>query len=179
MQNVVTISLQELSGGSGAEVSQFKRELKRALTESLNEWQTLDNNRIDLSSLPKRLSGEEQNSLNEWLHRLQRTGDFSANRQRVANTVCSMLRTVQSEAPFRAIFFAQVNRNLAGPEEEAAMALDEIMAAWEIYKTQAASRSSDESPFQFTGVARSLSKTREVHAERARRDVMTRQLYDR
>jgi Leucine-rich repeat (LRR) protein len=83
------------------------------------------------------LTHDQRQTLSEWLHRLENTKDFRRNQAELADVVLRILHTVINDADFADQFFAQVNVNMAGCGDRAAMSLNELFTAWTLHTMDA------------------------------------------
>ncbi|MDE3055514.1 MAG: leucine-rich repeat domain-containing protein [Verrucomicrobiota bacterium] len=102
------------------------------LPSRLNSWVIAGGQSLDLTFI-NGLIENERITINEWLTRLEKTRDFTANHQQsLARIVCGMLLSIKTNSAFKEAFFAQVPVNLENCEDRAAMAFNELYLSWKL-----------------------------------------------
>jgi Leucine-rich repeat (LRR) protein len=83
------------------------------------------------------LAPDELRQAAEWMRRLANTRDFATCSEDTQSVAAAILRTVVTDAEFRAMFFAQVGANLERCGDRAAMSFNEIYTAWRVHRAGA------------------------------------------
>ncbi len=104
----------------------------QALGDKLNLWKRYSTEEHDLGFIDT-FNDRQKITINEWLVRLARTRDFSANQKELATIACSILADIKAKQAFHPIFFAQVEANLEACEDRAAMAFNELYVSWKLH----------------------------------------------
>ncbi|MCB1135962.1 MAG: hypothetical protein KDK78_06820, partial [Chlamydiia bacterium] len=97
-------------------------------------WDAAEDTDLTLPQLGFLLAFDEREAflIKDWLQRLSATVDYEQCPAPLALRTCQMLASLESSAPFREAFFAQVMSNNRRCSDRSSMAFNELYTAWRI-----------------------------------------------
>ena len=85
---------------------------------------------FSLDFIESELTENQKYSIHEWLIRLERAPEFSRAQGPLAEKVCAILETLNTNSDFKVSFFNQIDVNLENCQDRAAMSFNEIYTYW-------------------------------------------------